>query len=137
MATTENGGTVSYHIESVGMTNMEEAIARLGRAPDFVTIGALEGVFAAQYADTQARVHVITGSLKLSGKPTSDYDGRVWEGTITYGGESGGVHNPVTYAIYELARHGTHDFFAGVYGQDFNDAYMRALETHFEESSGQ
>lgn len=133
---TQGDTTVSYHVVIVGLDQMEDAISNLGKDPDFVTIGALEGVLTSQFADTQVKVHVITGSLKLSGSTYTTYDGKQWEGTITYGGESTGVHNPVTYAIYELARRGTHDFFRGTYGEDFNEAYEKAMETHFIRSSG-
>jgi hypothetical protein len=131
------GETVKYHITVIGLDNMENAVAALGKAPDFGTIGALEAVLRNQFVDTQVRVHVDTGSLKLSGKTYTTYDGKEWEGTIAYGGESpGGVHDPVTYAIYELARKGTHDFFRGVYGEDFNEEYLKAMEVHFLRSSG-
>src|SRR5690606_38051615 len=82
----------------------------------------LDTILHTGFAQTQAAVHVITGSLKSSGKATTNFDGDTWEGEITYGGISMGVNNRVTYAIYEKARgahwagpssvKGNHDFMA-------------------------
>lgn len=78
--------------------------------PPVALISALEKELSSAYLDTQAAAHVLTGSLKASGRTSSDYHGNMWEGSITYGGPSTGVNNPVTYAIYEMARGGEHDF---------------------------
>lgn len=77
----------------------------------------LEGVLQAAFGETQAATHVITGSLKASGKTESDMHEDEWVGTIEYGGElwavpsPGPARDPVDYAIYEMARGGDHDFF--------------------------
>lgn len=77
----------------------------------------LEGVLQEAFADTQAATHVITGSLKASGKTDSDMDNDEWYGTIEYGGSlwsvpsPGPAKDPVEYAVYEMARGGDHDFF--------------------------
>ena len=55
----------------------------------------LEGVLAATFAITEARVHVISGKLLASGHPTSEAAGDVWTGTLNYDRYPG---------IYELAR---------------------------------
>lgn len=55
----------------------------------------LEGVLAATFAITEARVHVLTGGLLASGHPTSARAGDIWEGTLHYDRDPG---------IYELAR---------------------------------
>lgn len=55
----------------------------------------LESVLATTYAITEARVHVITGHLKASGRPKSEYAGDVWSGTLEYDRHPG---------IFELAR---------------------------------
>lgn len=95
------------------------AVAMRGYAgPPHKPVGKLEGVLAAAFAETQAATHILTGSLKASGKTDSDFDGDVWEGSITYGGVlwrapfPGPANDPVDYAIYEMARGGDHDFFA-------------------------
>jgi hypothetical protein len=55
----------------------------------------LESVLAANFATTEARVHVITGHLKASGHPTSEHTGDVWTGTLHFDRDPG---------IFELAR---------------------------------
>lgn len=72
---------------------------------------ALERTLTVQFAATQQRVHVDTGSLRGSGEIDSDYVAGRWSGQITYGGPSPGfVNDPVDYAVYEAARGGAHDF---------------------------
>jgi len=60
---------------------------------------------------TQRIVHVITGSLKASGKtvPAQIIGDTIVVG-LRYGGFSQGVNNPVDYASDEFARGGSHDF---------------------------
>lgn len=85
--------------------------------PPYVVVGELESMLASAFTLTQVATHVITGSLKASGKTESDFDGEVWTGQITYGGAlwktpaPGPPNDPVNYAIYEMARGGEHDFF--------------------------
>jgi len=85
--------------------------------PPHKPVGELEAMLASAFAETQAHTHVITGSLKASGKTNSEFDGDEWEGEISYGGAlwktpaPGPPNNPVDYAIYEMARGGDHDFF--------------------------
>ncbi len=85
----------------------------------FKTVARLENVLDAFFTDTQARTHILTGSLKASGYPESDYDADEWHGSITYGGAlwrpplgPGPAQDPVDYAIYEMARGDDHDFFS-------------------------
>lgn len=78
--------------------------------PPLKTIFELEQALLKGFASTQAGVHVITSSLKWSGKTASDFNGEEWSGEVSYGGPSTGVHNPVEYAIYEAQRGGAHDF---------------------------
>lgn len=85
----------------------------------------LDAVLNAGFRATQGAVHVITGSLKTSGKKSSSFDGDTWRGEISYGGVSLGINNPVTYAIYEKARDGDHDFFSPLYALD--SVYVRAI----------
>lgn len=107
----------SVHVNEEGLN---EAIAQFGvwcGPISYKIVAKLEKILAEFYADTQARTHVITGSLKASGIPDSDYDADKWEGSITYGGTlwrgpaPGPPNDPVDYAIYEMARGGDHDFF--------------------------
>lgn len=103
-------------IVSVDVSNMRATIhAICAGAPNAATRAAFAGAMASAFQDTQDRVHVITDSLRQSGKLTVDEVVRgVLEGTIEYGGDSTGPIDPVVYAIYEMARGGDHDFFAGL-----------------------
>ena len=86
--------------------------------PPHKPVGEMESVLSAAFAVTQAKTHVVTGSLKASGKTNSEFEDDVWTGEISYGGAlwktpaPGPPNNPVDYAIYEMARGGDHDFFA-------------------------
>lgn len=78
-------------------------------------------------------VHVITGSLRASGRTSSDVTGGVWYGEITYGGPSSGYPNdPVDYADYERARGGEHDFLRNRHMAQsrFQEAIVHALRGH-------
>ena len=92
--------------------------------PPVKTIFRLEQALARGFAGTQAATHVITSSLKWSGTTTSHFDGDTWEGTVTYGGPSTGVNNPVEYAIYERQRGGDHDFMAPLQQTEVDMAWV-------------
>lgn len=107
-------------------------LSSIAKSPvSFQTTAKCEVVLRDAFGDTQARTHVISGSLKASGKVSSDYDGHVWSGEISYGGPLTGSPTPgppppngeVVYAIYEMARGGAHDFFGGlpVYEEKFQE----------------
>lgn len=96
----------------------------------FKTTGRLEGVLSSAFAETQALVHILTASLKLSGKTSTSFDGKVWEGQISYGGKSPGVNDPVDYAVYEMARGDVHDWFRTL--PSFYDQFEAAVLAHFE-----
>ena len=93
-------------------SDVEKEFSRLEKLPDFKTQAALDAVLELGFKTTQTEVHVITGSLKLSGKKSSEVHEKThtWVGEIRYGGPSLGVNNPVDYAIYEKARDAEHDF---------------------------
>lgn len=107
----------------------------LANPPDFETVGAMEQVLAVMFHNTQLLTHVISGSLKASGRTSSDYDGNTWEGEIIYGGplfgtpHPGPPHDPVDYAIYEMNRGGGHDFFRLL--PSFDGAFQTAMNSHF------
>lgn len=103
---------------------LERELDRLGKAPQKAKL-YLDAVLASGFKSTQAAVHVITGSLKSSGKSSSEMHGDTWEGEISYGGVSLGINNPVTYAIYEKARDGDHDFFYPLHALD--SLYVKAI----------
>lgn len=100
-------------------------IARLeGAQPSYKSTTMLEELLKAAFEETQARTHVITGSLKASGKTETDFGDDIWTGYIIYGGAlwktatPGPPHDPVDYAIYEMARGGEHDFYSGLVGYE-------------------
>jgi len=100
-------------------------VERLARGPASVDLLEFEIVLQDQFRATKAAVHKITRSLLLSGKMESGMKGDSWEGEITYGGSSYGVHNPVDYAEYERERDGTHDFFSPLEG--LSHGYVAAM----------
>jgi len=85
---------------------------------------------------TQALVHVVTGSLRDSGKAVPfDLFGDEFIGGLEYGGASGGPNNPVTYADLELSRGGSHDFLTGpvanalpLYEEQYGDAFEVVID---------
>ena len=90
--------------------DIEKEVNRLANGPAFKDMMRFERVLIRQFAATQTSVHVITGSLKSSGRVASAHGKDKWVGTITYGGKSAGIHNPVDYAEFERERDGRHDF---------------------------
>lgn len=63
------------------------------------------------FTETQARVHVVTGDLKFTGRIVpARVDGDLIEGGIQYGGMVGPVRGKVVgYAEKEFGRGGSHD----------------------------
>lgn len=108
---------------------IEAEIDRVMILPVGKTAALLDAVQDAALATVVADVHVITGSLKSSvrGESRLDVATRRWEGTITAGGPSMGVHDPVDYAIYEKRRGGLHDFFGALPG--LHVAYVEAVKS--------
>ena len=114
-------GYINY--EWFGLDGLADLVDRVTRSYELA--GPLAEVLKEMFEETQARVHspmnpgspnyVPTGSLQASGTTETEMTELFWEGTITYGGSSGGFPNdPVDYAIYEMARGGLHDFFGGL-----------------------
>ena len=108
---------------------IDDEVDRLAKGPSAADILRLEAVLTRQYEATRANVHVITGSLKSSARVASNATEDKWEGVISYGGPSTGVHNPVDYAEFELERGGRHDFLepARVMSQQYIDAINEFL----------
>lgn len=109
-------GGITAHIRVTSDT-WDDRLKHLSR-PEFTLSRYLNPVLDAAFAETQARVHVITGSLKLSGRHEGGYDASQdeWRGEITYGGAApGAINNPVDYAWYEQRRDGDHDFMSSVH----------------------
>lgn len=96
---------MSIRIE-VDMSDVMHELDRLKEMPGLPMVEGLEGVLATVFAETQLTTPVDTGSLRGSGKISSEVTEDKWDGAITYGGLSPGFpHNPVTYAWYVLGGH--------------------------------
>jgi len=140
---------MTFIIES-DYRSLESHLERLASEPGPGTIGRLEMTLAFTFADATARVHVITGALRGSGKTASDQHGDSWEGQMTWGGPSPGFYpkpppahphheghpaadqrarQEVVYAFYEKRRGGAHDYLDGQenYTEAFKQAIMEAL----------
>jgi hypothetical protein len=100
-------------------------VNRLADGPTLADLLEFEIVLQDQFRATQLGVHKITRSLQLSGKMESKMNGNTWEGDITYGGASFGIHNPVDYAEYERERDGDHDFLN--YADALGSGYVAAM----------
>lgn len=85
----------------------------------------LEAVLITQFQITQRAVHIQTGSLRSSGDVDSRQTRNSWRGSISYGGSSSGIHNPVRYAGHELERGGTHNYMSEAV--DFGRFYGPAI----------
>lgn len=95
------------------IAGIDTEVNRIADGPTSADLLAFEIVLEDQFRATQAAVHVITRSLKGSGRSSFKMDSDSWEGEITYGGASPGfLHNPVDYAEFERERDGAHDFMA-------------------------
>ncbi len=80
---------------SMDITDAEHELDRLAAGPGSSGTLALESVLARSFAHSQEAVHVLSGGLKASGHPESEYDGDTWSGTLVYDRHPG---------IFELAR---------------------------------
>jgi hypothetical protein len=116
---------------TVDISDPDHELARLEAGPGagHATM-SLEGILARSFAATQFQVHVLSGGLKASGHPESEYDGAVWSGTLVYARHPG---------IFELARgdsptanhpEGGHFFFDAAHR--FNAEYKQAVADWLE-----
>lgn len=115
---------MSYKIVVVGFNGLINPFEELSKGLTFRQINRFEKTTADMFADTQARVHVLTSKLKLSGQPRTHFDGDEWSGEIEY------AENP---GIFEIARgdspsrdhpEGGHDFFGNL------DSFLPVIEGH-------
>lgn len=124
---------MSVHIE-VDISDPDDHLRQLEREPDAATTARLNAVHTGLFQETQRVVHVITGSLKGSGKIDADTDRHTWTGTITYGGASPGrIHDPVRYAQFEQARGDLHDFMGPIYSA--HEGYISAIKAAMRDAS--
>lgn len=99
---------------------------RLAKGPAGETVMRMEGALLTGFMASEARVHVITGYLKSTLHPSSEFSGDTWTGTIAAARHPG---------IFELARgnaptgnhpEGGHYFF-GPGGQTFEREVRHAI----------
>lgn len=90
-------------------------LRRVKDIPNFTAKQKLDEVLEFGLFWTEKDVHIDTGSLLSSGTTESVMLMGRYSGTISYGGFSEGVNNPVDYAVYELDRGGPHDFMVGTF----------------------
>lgn len=93
---------------------------------------ACDAVLEEAFILSQAATHILTGSLKNSGKSSSSFSGETWKGEIAYGGASvGAPKDPVVYAWYEWRRGGAHNFFVEVWNPVFEEKFSDAIIHHY------
>lgn len=94
--------------------------------PGAETLEELSRVLAAGFVESQMLVHVVTGSLKGSGRVSNKRTEDGWEGEITYGGPAPGFAHPyVRYAKEEFGRGEEHNAMRNLDLQ--NSDYLDAL----------
>lgn len=106
--------------------DMMDSINAVGDQPSAKMVLLLNNVLHRGFTFVQEDTHVQTSSLLQSEKSEGGVKYKRWEGKITAGGPSGGVNNPVDYAIYEKARDGAHDFFRRL--PLLHSSYIRAIQ---------
>lgn len=97
------------------------------------TVEELSRVVNEAFLETQVLVHVITGSLKGSGRVKFEEKDGEWSGEITYGGPSPGFpNNPVRYAKDEFGKGGMHDAMRNLHltHDDLANAMFASVRAH-------
>lgn len=120
---------------SINMDEWKDALRAIS-GPGEETVAELEAIMDTAFAETQAIVHVITGSLKGSGRTHFETKESEWSGDISYGGDSPGFpHDPVTYAGAEMGKGGSHDFLRNVdlIHEDLKNAMYTSMDIRMRE----
>jgi hypothetical protein len=115
---------------------VDRDLNRIVRGPGRAAHLRFDQILSQQFGKTQLAVHVITGSLKLSGSQESR--GRReggWRGEIVYGGDfsppsslqPGPPRNPGLYAGYEFDRGATHNWQRAARLVDDEGDYAKAV----------
>jgi hypothetical protein len=103
---------------TVDTSQVDKELNRLIQAPDMKTTVAFNALFAEVTAEVMAIIHVETGSLKTTARWDVDPFPTGWQGTVHVGGAAPGeINDPAYYGVYELARGGSHFFFAPAYAE--------------------
>lgn len=117
---------------SVDMDEWTDALRAIS-GPGVETVAELESIMDTAFEETQALVHIITGSLKGSGRTSFHTHESQWDGEISYGGPSPGFpHDPVDYAEKEFGRGGSHDAMRNVdlIREDLKNAMYATMNAH-------
>jgi hypothetical protein len=111
------------------MRQWDEELTRLGTP--LTAIARLEEILHQGFEETQRIVHVITGSLRGSGKTQTEFTASIWTGEIIYGGDAPGFpFDPVEYAEHERGRGGDHDFYRNL--DEMQSGMMLVVTHHLE-----
>jgi hypothetical protein len=103
---------------TVDTSQVDKELRRLQEAPDMKTVVAFNALFAEVTAEVMAIIHVETGSLKTTARWEVDPFPTGWQGTVHVGGAAPGeINDPAYYGVFELARGGSHFFFAPAYAE--------------------
>lgn len=103
---------------TVDTSQVDKELSRLIQAPDMKTTVAFNALFAEVTAEVMAIIHVETGSLKTTARWDVDPFPTGWQGTVHVGGAAPGqINDPAYYGVFELARGGSHFFFAPAYAE--------------------
>ncbi len=106
---------VTWSVELYGFPHAAgPELSRLEAGPVGVTVAQMEAALAAGFIETETKVHIITGALRASGVPRSNFTGEEWEGEIDYARHPG---------IFELARGDMPTHFHPDGGHNFFGAY--------------
>jgi hypothetical protein len=101
---------------SIDARQVDSELSRLIKAPDMKTEVAFNALFAEVTAEVMALIHIETGSLKSTAHWDVNAVPTGWQGTVHVGGAApGAINDPAYYGVYELARGGSHFFFAPAY----------------------
>jgi hypothetical protein len=127
----------------VDYSGFNDEFDRLEKGIDYKLARQLDTIMEAAFADTQADTHIITGSLKASGKLETSINqrrggrgrfasGYDWEGSIEYGGDApGAINDPVEYAGCEPDRGQDHDFMRSA--DDYETVIEAAILDWFDD----
>ncbi len=95
----------------VGFDAMMRELRRLEDGPVFTDYQKFSSTTLEQYERAMNDVHIITHSLKSSGKWKAEHNHDKFEGEVSFGGASpGSVYDPVRYAKEEQGKGEEHDF---------------------------
>jgi hypothetical protein len=118
--------SIRIHVDVDGWLDALDA----HEGPGEETLEALSAVLALGFEQTQAKVHVITGSLRGSGRVSDRRVNDGWEGEITYGGPAPGYAHPFgRSAREECGRSEQHDALSNLHllSSDFLDAMFATV----------